>query len=261
MLSQFMRVTWECDMRPAYYALLSGKQLINEAREFPIDPITDPGSIDSLGVFINGTPIWQFWRRDDLLWFRLFDDGTNGDVTSGDTIYTTELNYRDNNPEYLIGNFFRMSINGGDNEGGSGAKHMVNFDDETSKMTIRFAWGEVDPGFYSEWDYDVNHMTSIDPQPTEMLPRTFHLLQNYPNPFNSSTIINFQIPMTKSQTHVSLKIFNLLGQEVETLVDGEIYAGQHQYQWTAPSVLSSGIYWCELKAERIRDSIQLVLLK
>ena len=64
------------------------------------------------------------------------------------------------------------------------------------------------------------------------LPQDFALGQNYPNPFNPSTIIPYQIPTT---THVRLEVFNLLGQRLATLVDGERPAGAHTAQWDAVS--------------------------
>ena len=62
------------------------------------------------------------------------------------------------------------------------------------------------------------------------LPQGFALGQNYPNPFNPSTIIPYQIPTT---THVRLEVFNLLGQRLATLVDGDRPAGAHTAQWDA----------------------------
>ncbi len=61
-------------------------------------------------------------------------------------------------------------------------------------------------------------------------PQDFALGQNYPNPFNPSTIIPYQIPTT---THVRLEVFNLLGQRLATLVDGERPAGAHTAHWDA----------------------------
>lgn len=260
MLSQEMVVTWECDMRPAYHALAAGKEFVNVDGVFYIDPISDPASIDSLGVFINGTPTgkWRFWRRSDLLPFQLFDDGTGGDVTPRDSIYTARFWYPADNKDFLINHIFRMSINGGDNEGRTGASHMINLDDAESQVTVRFAWGEVDPVFYSEWDYDTNQMTAVQPLTSDIVPCQFHLYQNYPNPFNASTTIRFDLA---EEAHVSLKIFNILGQEVKTLVNEELNSGHYMYYWKAPTHLPSGIYFCELKTRHSMELSKLVLLK
>jgi len=73
-------------------------------------------------------------------------------------------------------------------------------------------------------------------------PDRFELLQNYPNPFNPTTTISYQLPIA---ANTSLKIFNLLGQEVGTLFEGERPAGHHQHVWDAGWV-SSGIYLYQL---------------
>ena len=64
--------------------------------------------------------------------------------------------------------------------------------------------------------------------PGSALPQGFALGQNYPNPFNPSTLIPYQIP---TAAHVRLEVFNVLGQRVATLVDGERAAGSHTAQW------------------------------
>ena len=73
-------------------------------------------------------------------------------------------------------------------------------------------------------------------------PDRFELLQNYPNPFNPTTTISYQLPIA---ANTSLKIFNLLGQEVGTLFEGERPAGHHQHVWDAGWV-SSGMYLYQL---------------
>ncbi|MCY3757213.1 MAG: dockerin type I domain-containing protein, partial [Acidobacteria bacterium] len=66
--------------------------------------------------------------------------------------------------------------------------------------------------------------------PAPSLPRQFHLGQNYPNPFNPSTTIPFHLPVS---SRVRLDVYNLLGQRVATLVDGELPAGFHSVRWDA----------------------------
>ncbi|HXG38858.1 MAG TPA: T9SS type A sorting domain-containing protein [Bacteroidota bacterium] len=76
-------------------------------------------------------------------------------------------------------------------------------------------------------------------------PERFELFQNYPNPFNPTTTIAYQLPVA---AHVSLRIFNLLGQEVATLVDGEQLPGYHQQHWNAGAI-ASGLYVYQLSAK------------
>jgi len=89
------------------------------------------------------------------------------------------------------------------------------------------------------------------------LPTSFDLAQNYPNPFNSSTNIEFSIP---EKGFVSLKIYNILGQEIETLVEEEKEAGNYKIQWQ-PKNLPTGIYYLNLVANNKKTTRKMVLLK
>jgi hypothetical protein len=90
-----------------------------------------------------------------------------------------------------------------------------------------------------------------------IIPVKYELLQNYPNPFNPSTNIEFSIP--KSQ-FVTLIIYNLLGQEVITLVSDKLDAGSYTYSWDAGQ-LASGIYLYKLQAGSFQKILKLVLIK
>ena len=99
--------------------------------------------------------------------------------------------------------------------------------------------------------------TSVGPV-TSAVPGQFTLEQNYPNPFNPSTVIRFQLPVA---TVVSLKVFNLLGQEVATVLDGPQEAGVHEVSFTA-TALASGLYFYRLSTPAGAVSTkQMVLLR
>ncbi|MBI5464887.1 MAG: T9SS type A sorting domain-containing protein, partial [Ignavibacteriales bacterium] len=85
-----------------------------------------------------------------------------------------------------------------------------------------------------------NNVTSIDD--FSYLREGFQLLQSYPNPFNPSTTIRFSLPQRE---HVTLKVFDVLGREVATLVNQDMNAGEHLVQFNAER-LSSGIYFYRL---------------
>ena len=89
------------------------------------------------------------------------------------------------------------------------------------------------------------------------VPATFALAQNYPNPFNPSTEISYSIPKNGM---VSLKVFNVLGQEVATLVNEEQNAGNHVVSFDA-SKLASGIYFYTLRQEGNSITRKMLLLK
>ena len=91
----------------------------------------------------------------------------------------------------------------------------------------------------------------------EGTPERYELLQNYPNPFNPSTTIGFSIP---AQNRVMLKIYNLLGQEVETLINNDYAAGKYRVQWQ-PVGLATGTYFYRLQAGSYTESKKLLLLK
>ena len=89
------------------------------------------------------------------------------------------------------------------------------------------------------------------------LPEGFKLEQNYPNPFNPSTTIRYGLP---SRSRVTLTVFNTLGQQVATLVQGEQEAGYHEVQFDG-SGLASGVYVYRLQAGDFGQSLKLTLLR
>ncbi|MFA6437799.1 MAG: cellulase family glycosylhydrolase [Bacteriovoracaceae bacterium] len=88
------------------------------------------------------------------------------------------------------------------------------------------------------------------------IPTQFHLAQNFPNPFNPSTTIRFDVP---HQSHVTIKIYSILGQLVETLVDGTIEAGTNRTQWK--TTVSGGVYLCRMTSGSYTQTQKLLLLK
>ncbi len=98
-------------------------------------------------------------------------------------------------------------------------------------------------------------LTSV--RETGNLPVQFSLSQNYPNPFNPSTTIRFALPKS---AYVTLKIFNLLGQEIGTLVSGKFSAGDYYVQWNALG-LPSGVYLYRIQADEFVETKKVILLK
>lgn len=89
------------------------------------------------------------------------------------------------------------------------------------------------------------------------IPNKIFLSQNYPNPFNPTAIIEYGLP---KESHVSLKVYDMLGQLVETLVDDNLNAGYHQINFNAGQ-LASGIYIYRLEAENISFTKKMMLVK
>ncbi len=103
---------------------------------------------------------------------------------------------------------------------------------------------------------DFDGITAVEYE--ESLPGYYSLLQNYPNPFNPSTTIEFNLPI---EGNVTLKVFNVLGQEVRTLLNNEYkLLGKHNIELNAKD-LSSGLYLYRLKVNDFTQVRKMVLLK
>lgn len=91
----------------------------------------------------------------------------------------------------------------------------------------------------------------------DVTPEEFFLSQNYPNPFNPTTTINYQLPMS---SHVTLKIYDVLGREIATLVNEKQNAGSYAMKFDG-SRLASGLYFYRLEAGTFIETRKLILLK
>jgi uncharacterized protein (DUF362 family) len=100
-------------------------------------------------------------------------------------------------------------------------------------------------------------VTSVRPERKLVPLDDFQLCQNFPNPFNPSTTIIFYLPHTE---HVTIKLYNITGHEIETLVDGIVPAGKHELYWIAKN-LTSGVYFCKMQAGKFSDTKKLIYQK
>lgn len=105
--------------------------------------------------------------------------------------------------------------------------------------------------------FDMNDMAVSVGDENSQTPDIFSLQQNYPNPFNPNTKINFSIP---EQTIVKLKIFNAIGQEVATILNTELAAGNHTVDFNAES-LSSGVYFYRIETPNFTSTKKMILMK
>ncbi len=114
-------------------------------------------------------------------------------------------------------------------------------------------------GTYSNgvWKRHLSEIKSVENYRSERLPQEFFLEQNYPNPFNPLTVIRYQLPVKSA---VSLKVFDVLGREVATLVDEKKEVGEHLVRWDAEGV-SSGVYYYKLSTDTYSETKKLVIIK
>ena len=86
---------------------------------------------------------------------------------------------------------------------------------------------------------------------------TFELCQNYPNPFNPTTTIQYKLP---EASFVTLKVYNVIGEEIKTLVSEYQSPGQHNVMFDA-SELSNGVYFYRIKSGQYTDMKKMILTK
>ncbi len=127
----------------------------------------------------------------------------------------------------------------------------------TSGLTEAFAVPGINQSFTAQEGEGSKLTSAGSSDRDEVLLSSYKLSQNYPNPFNPSTIINYQLPITN---FVSLKVYDVLGNKVATLVNDEKPAGNYSVNFNA-SNLSSGIYFCTLSSGKFIETKKMILIK
>jgi len=124
--------------------------------------------------------------------------------------------------------------------------------DGNTAYTVTFAVANVAPQVFKKMG------TGLERDDYVGIPDGYLLKQNYPNPFNPATMISFEIPVA---TNVTLKVYDMLGRVVATLVDGNLTSGSYTYSFDA-SKLSSGVYLYEVStASGVKMSNKMTLIK
>ncbi|QQS35186.1 MAG: T9SS type A sorting domain-containing protein [Ignavibacteriales bacterium] len=132
----------------------------------------------------------------------------------------------------------------------------------SSTKTYSYVDGNLQAGKYSyrlkQVDFNGTYeYTNVIEAEVTPVPVKFDLAQNFPNPFNPTTTINYAIPQA---SNVTLKVYNMLGQEVKTLVNKFVEAGQHTVKFDAQD-LNSGLYFYKLEAGSFNMVKKMTLLK
>ncbi len=107
------------------------------------------------------------------------------------------------------------------------------------------------------WRAPISEVTGVNFSGSSLTPFSLKLSQNYPNPFNPTTTIQYQLP---KNAHVTLKVYNVLGQLVATLIDGEVSAGYHQAVFNG-SRFASGVYLYRLTTPTYSRVMKMLMLK
>ena len=137
------------------------------------------------------------------------------------------------------------------NKANTGLKHVSIF-----SLTVNNGYLYAGTGGSAVWRRPLSEMIT-DVEDVNQVPNHFALEQNYPNPFNPSTKISWQAPVGSWQT---LKVYDVLGNEVSTLVNEYKPAGDYEIEFSATN-LPSGVYFYRLEAGTISETKKLILLK
>jgi len=110
---------------------------------------------------------------------------------------------------------------------------------------------------YQIWSSNIDLNTIGIENYESSVPAGFEIMQNYPNPFNPSTTIKYKVNRSGV---VSLKVYDIMGKEITTLVNGVKNTGEHSVTFDG-SNLSSGIYFCGMKSESSVRTVKMILIK
>ncbi|MDR3626599.1 MAG: T9SS type A sorting domain-containing protein [Ignavibacteriaceae bacterium] len=198
------------------------------------------------------------WLKSDTvqggLLLKVYDDGdaTHGDATANDGIYSAIIIFPSGSVTPVFFKYGAVfdnvdTLNGGaiylDNEAGTGINHTLALNLTGGSEIVNDKFGD--------------QVTAVVSQNTKTLPTKYAISQNYPNPFNPTTNINYAIPQSGN---VSLKLYNILGQEVATIFQGFQKAGNYVANFNA-SKLASGVYLYRLQAGNFTVTKKMVLMK
>jgi hypothetical protein len=143
--------------------------------------------------------------------------------------------------------------------------------DETLKSANTELGKAIDDSKQDNYVYIFNHLTNSWKFSANILganlkkensievniPKEYGLSQNYPNPFNPATTIKYQLPQNN---HVTLRIYDVLGNLVTTLIDEDVAAGYHSVTWSAGNI-ASGVYFYRLTSGSFISTKKLILMK
>ncbi len=240
--------------------------------------------------------VWQDYRNVnmEIYYKRSTDGGTNWGIDtrlSNATGYSTFPSiaaigslvhivwYDDRDGIYFSEIYYKRSTDGGINWG-SETRLTNNPSDSRypsiacSGSSLHIVWADTRDGNYEIY-YKLDSTGNVGNQNISVeIPTAFTLEQNYPNPFNSITKIQFQIPLCYScvgdsfsdltsrdlNPHVAIKVFNVLGKEVATLVNESFSPGKHEITFDAGN-LTSGIYFYTLEVNSIKITKKCILLR
>ena len=214
------------------------------------------------GFFWSGNSFnINFWHIDDVC--------VNGVVPVELTSFTASVNDRNVNLNWTTAT--EINNQGFEIERKSESEfekvgYIPGFGTTTEQHSYSFSDANLESGTYiyrlKQIDFDGSFSYSETVEVEVVIPNVYSLAQNYPNPFNPSTMINFSLAV---DSKVSLKIFDVLGQEVASLINQDLDAGVHNYNFNATGI-NSGVYFYRIEATGVNgtefvDVKKMILVK
>lgn len=216
-----------------------GNQWLNEYRYYY--------SYDSTGYRIS--ELKEYWSRGEWLssqpFLYSYNFNSNGDVIQRMRLTSLGYNYSRFNYIYDSNN----NNNFISYEKWDGSQWLANI----NELKIR----HNSIGSYSIYAYSLNIYYASEVDEVNVQPTGYYLSQNYPNPFNPSTTISYSIPQ---RGFIQLKVYDILGREVVSLVNKEQEVGNYKIEFKA-SVLTSGVYFYRLQSGSFTMTKKLILLR
>jgi hypothetical protein len=216
-----------------------------------VDNVVLCGAVSPLTWPTGGWP-----DADSTVAIFMFNDGTHGDAVASDSIWSVDVTF----PKYTVlrvqykyGANWGLASNTGsnDNESSVGTDHFINLTSDLATAAVVNKWSVMG-------DHDLVDVVTTDVKDLSGIrPSTYSLSQNYPNPFNPSTKIQFAIPKSGL---VTMKVYDLLGQEVATLVNEQKNAGSYEVDFNAAN-LNSGVYFYQITSGNYSVTKKMLLLK
>jgi hypothetical protein len=252
-------VVFEVDMSPAL-AFLADSGAIT----FGGGNVTSVDTVYLAGGAPKTTPalawVWDLPpgnpQREAL---QMNDNGTNGDATAGDNVWSITINFDAGAPKVID---WKHGISGFDNEAGFAENHNGNVDTPSGRVFRIFGQNGVGAG-KSNWyaPYITVGIGDLDEEFFSQ-PSAYQLFQNYPNPFNPSTTIEFAL---SKAANVRLEIFNIVGQKVRTLVSERVAPGGYQVVWDGLDdngrQVTTGVYLYRFTADNFVQTRKMLFVK
>ena len=223
--------------------------------------------------------------EDESMTWRLHENGTGLEIVSGEDYYdswsdTTELQWSANEDSMTLVYFWYEEDEDEYNLDTVNSAYGVENDTLSINATMDLCEMMGDDYYYyggcyemlnmflgiediqeavMDFDMTMSYVGELAVLENGIVPETVHLYSNYPNPFNPVTTIRFDIPV-ETYHNTSLRIYDITGRVVETLVNEKLEPGQHEIQWNA-SQHSSGVYFLRMNAVSFIKTQKMILLK